>query len=316
MISIGIDIGGTFVKFTVINQNKNILKATAIATNKKLSKRSFVKELAAVVKTWQEDFEGENFVIGIGIAGDTDNTKGVLHFAPNIPWHNFEIADMLKKETGFPCYACNDASIAAWGIYDYEFKRRYKNIMVITLGTGVGGGLIIDGKLYQGASGSAGEFGHIKVDYSKTALRCACGDKGCLEAYIGTNGLKKQMKEAAKSAPKGVLAKLLKENKFAIKLLSDAASAGDKNALQIWHNLGYYLAVALSDVVLLFNPEAIVLTGGVAQGSKYFTPAIKEVFDKQVIKRPFKNIKVLVSKQKDIGALGAALYALSKQDEK
>lgn len=316
MISIGIDIGGTFVKFTAINQNGKVLKNTKIATNTKLTSKVFINELATVVKTWQKDFKGENFVIGIGIAGDTDNTKGILHFAPNIPWHNFKIADMLKKETGFPCYACNDASIAAWGIYDYEFKRKYKNLMVITLGTGVGGGLIIDGKLYQGASGSAGEFGHIKVDYSKTALRCACGHKGCLEAYIGTNGLKKQMQNVAKTAPKSVLAKLLKENKFAIKLLSNAASAGDKNALKIWHNFGHYLATGLSDAVLLLNPEAIILTGGVAQGSKYFTSAMKEVFDKQVIKRPFKNIKILVSKQKDIGALGAALYALSKQNEK
>ena len=316
MISIGIDIGGTFVKFTAVNQNEKILKNTEIPTNTKLSKNAFIEELAAQIKTWQKEFKGEKFVLGIGIAGDTDNTKGILHFAPNIPWHNFEIAKLLTEKTGFNCYACNDASMAAWGIYDYEFKRKHKNLVIITLGTGVGGGLIIDGKLYQGFSGSAGEFGHFKVDYSKEALKCACGHKGCLEAYIGTKGLKKQMLNTAKSAPKSILAKLLKENKFSIKLLSDAASAGDKNALKIWHNFGSALAKALSDVVLLFNPEAIILAGGVAKGSKYFTPAIKEVFDKQVIKRPFKDIKILVSKQKDIGALGAALYALSKQNEK
>lgn len=316
MISIGIDIGGTFIKFMAVNEQGKILNRTAIPTNTKLTAQAFIKEIAAVVKEWQKDFKGEKIVIGMGVAGDTDNTKGILHFAPNIPWHNFKIVDMLKKATGFSCWACNDANMAAWGIYDYEFKRKYKNLMVITLGTGVGGGLIIDGKMYQGFSGSAGEFGHIKVDYSKEAPKCGCGHKGCLEAYIGTKGLKRQMFEAAKKAPKSVLAKLLKEQDFSIKLLSDAASAGDKNALKIWQNFGHYLATALSDTVLLLNPEAIILAGGVSKGFKYFMPAMKEVFAKQVIKRPFKDIKVLISKQKDIGAFGSALYALSQQNER
>lgn len=316
MISIGIDIGGTFIKFMAIDAQGKVLKRTAIVTDTTLSAQAFVKQLAAIVKEWQKEFKKEKFVIGMGVAGDTDNTKGILHFAPNIPWHNFNIVDMLKKEIGFPCWACNDANMAAWGIYDYEFKRKYKNLMVITLGTGVGGGLIIEGKLYQGFSGSAGEFGHIKVDYSKTAPKCGCGHKGCLEAYIGTKGLKRQMLKAAKTAPKSVLAKLLKSEKFSIKLLSDAASKKDKNALAIWRNFGHYLALALSDTVLLFNPEAIVLAGGVSKGYKYFMPAIEEVFSKQVIKRPFKDIKVLISKQKDIGAFGSALYALSQQNER
>lgn len=316
MISIGIDIGGTFVKFTAVNQNEKVLKNIKIPTNTNLGKNAFIEELANQVKFWQKEFKREKIVLGVGIAGDTDNTKGILHFAPNIPWRNFEIAKLLKKKTGFACYVCNDANMAAWGIYDYEFKRKYRNLVVITLGTGIGSGLIIDGKLYQGTNGSAGEIGHFKIDYSNQALKCACGHKGCLEAYIGTNGLKKQMQNAAKAAPKSALAKLLKENKISIKLLSDAASLGDKNALKIWHNFGMVLAKALSDVVLLLNPQAIVLAGGVAKGSKYFTATIKEVFDKQVIKRPFKDIKILVSKQKDIGALGAALYALSKQNEK
>ena len=316
MKSIGIDIGGTFIKFMAIDAQGEVLKRTAIVTDINLSAQAFVKQLAAVVKQWQKEFKNEKFVIGMGVAGDTDNTKGILHFAPNIPWHNFKITELLTKETGLKSYACNDANMAAWGIYDYEFKRKYKNLMVITLGTGVGGGIIIDGKLYQGFSGSAGEFGHIKIDYSKEAFKCSCGHRGCLEAYIGTKGLKRQMQEAAKKEPASVLAKLLKEEKFSIKLLSDAASKGDKNALAIWQNFGRSLAKALSDVVLLLNPQAIVLAGGISKGSKYFMPAIKEIFGKQVIKRPFKDIKVLISKQADIGALGAALYALSKQNEK
>ena len=315
MKSIGIDIGGTFIKFILVNQKKEILKSTQIATSVKLTKQAFISQLAAVVKEWQKDFKQEKALIGIGIAGDTDNIKGILHFAPNIPWHNFKITELLTKETGLKSYACNDANMAAWGIYDYEFKRKYKNLMAITLGTGVGGGIVLDGKLFQGSSGSAGEFGHIKIDYSKEAFECACGHKGCLEAYIGTKGLKRQMQQAAKKEPKSILAKLLKEEDFSVKMLSVAASKGDKNALAIWQNFGRSLGWALSEVVLLLNPQAIALAGGISKGSKYFMPALKEVFSKQVIKRPFKDLKILVSKEKNIGALGAALYALSKENE-
>ena len=315
MKSIGIDIGGTFIKFILVNQKKEILKSTQIATSVKLTKQAFISQLAAVVKEWQKDFKQEKALIGIGIAGDTDNIKGILHFAPNIPWHNFKITELLTKETGLKSYACNDANMAAWGIYDYEFKRKYKNLMAITLGTGVGGGIVLDGKLFQGSSGSAGEFGHIKIDYSKEAFECACGHKGCLEAYIGTKGLKRQMQQAAKKEPKSVLAKLLKEEDFSVKMLSVAASKGDKNALAIWQSFGRSLGRALSEVVLLLNPQAIALAGGISKGSKYFMPALKEVFSKQVIKRPFKDLKILVSKEKNIGALGAALYALSKENE-
>ncbi|MBQ4493095.1 MAG: ROK family protein [Elusimicrobiaceae bacterium] len=315
MIAVGIDIGGTFTKFIAVDQKGKVLKNIQLPTNIKLNKSAFINQLANQVKIWQKDFKGQKLALGVGIAGDTDDKKGILHFAPNIPWHNFEIAKLLKAKTGFACFVCNDANMAAWGIYAYEFKRKYKNLIIITLGTGVGSGFIIEGKLYQGSCGSAGEIGHLKVDFSKEALKCACGHKGCLEAYIGTNGLKTQMQFAAKNAPKSILAKLLKENKFSVKLLSEAASLGDKNALKIWHNFGSYLAQALSDAVLLLNPQVIVLAGGIAKGSKYFKPAMQEVFKKQVIKRPFKNLKILLAKQKDIGALGAALYALSKYEK-
>lgn len=313
---IGIDIGGTFIKFVLVSEQGKVLRNLQIATDTTLTKLAFVKELSGYITILRKGFNNEQFIIGVGIAGDTDDEKGILHFAPNIPWHNFKIASMLEKETKLKCFVGNDASIAAWGIYAGEFKKKYKNLLAITLGTGVGGGFIIDGKLYQGSSGSAGEIGHLKLAYGKDTLKCACGQSGCLEAYIGTKALKKQMQQAAKKVPGSVLAKLLKENPFSVKLLSMAASKGDKQALAIWQNFGQNLALALSDLILLLNPQVIILAGGISKGSEYFMPAIKEVFKKQAIKRPFKNIKILVSKQKDVGALGAALYALSKQNEK
>ena len=168
MISFGIDIGGTFIKILAVNEKGKVLKNEKFKTPLKFSGQKFIKFLADIINAWCKELKVKKAVIGIGIAGDTDHKKGILRFAPNIPWHNFKIAEGLKKLTGFNTYAANDANVAAFGIYKNDLKSKYKNIIVLTLGTGVGGGIIINGKLYQGATGTAGEFGHIKIGDTKT----------------------------------------------------------------------------------------------------------------------------------------------------
>jgi len=315
MISFGIDIGGTFVKVIALNEQGKILKTEKFETPVKISAQKFLQFLADIVKVWCKELKIKKAVIGVGIAGDTDHKKGILRFAPNIPWHNLKIAEGLKKLTGFKVCASNDANVAAFGIYKNDLKGKYKNLIVLTLGTGIGGGVIIDGKLYQGATGSAGEFGHIKIGCPKTGNPCGCGARGCLEGYIGTNNLRKLTLSAAKEKPKSTLAVLLRKEGFSVKLLSDAASKKDKLALNIWQFFGDNLGRALADLILNFNPEAVVFSGGVAGGAKYFMPALCSVLKKQKIKEPFKNVKIMISKTKDIGALGAALYA-NVYDEK
>ena len=316
MITFGIDIGGTFIKIIAINETGKILKNQKFSTPIHLSHSQFLKFLADIINDWKKGLKIKNTVIGIGIAGDTDNKKGVLRFAPNIPWPNLKIVSGLKKLTGCKCFASNDANMAAFGVYKKELKEKYKNILVFTLGTGIGGGIIIDGNLYQGATGSAGEFGHIKVGDTKTGNLCGCGAHGCLESYIGTNNLKKLTLQVAKENPKSEIAKLLKKEKFSVKLLSVAAQKKDKNALSIWNYFGAYLGQAIADLVLTFNPEAVIFSGGVSGGAKYFMPAVQKILKEQKIKEPFKNIKLLVSTAKDVGALGSALYALSVNNEK
>lgn len=316
MISFGLDIGGTFIKIVVINEIGKILRNEKFKTPCHLSSSKFLNFLAEIINNWKKELKTKQAVIGIGIAGDTDNEKGILRFAPNIPWANLKIASGLKKLTGCNCFASNDANVAAFGVYKKELKEKYKNILVLTLGTGVGGGIIIDGKLYQGATGSAGEFGHIKIGDTKTGNICGCGARGCLESYIGTKNLKRLTLQAVKENPKSILAKLLTRDGFSVKLLSDAASKKDKSALKIWELFGNCLGEALADLILSFNPEAIVLSGGVSGGAKYFMPALNKVLKEQKIKEPFKNIKILISKTKDIGAMGSALYALSMDNEK
>ncbi len=315
MIAFGIDIGGTFIKVLGINAKGEVLKSEKFKTPCQLSSRKFLQFLAEIINNWKKELKIKKAVIGVGIAGDTDNKKGILRFAPNIPWPNLKIASGLKNLTGCKCFVSNDANMAAFGAYKKELKEKYKNILTFTLGTGIGGGIIIDGKLYQGSTGSAGEFGHIKVGDTKTGNLCGCGARGCLESYIGTNNLKKLTLKTAEENPKSEIAKLLGKEKFSVKLLSIAAQKRDKNALSIWNYFGTYLGQALADLVLIFNPEGIVFSGGVSGGAKYFMPAVKKVLQEQKIKEPFKNIKLLISRTKDIGALGSALYALSLSNE-
>jgi len=316
MISFGIDIGGTFVKVLALNEKAQVLKNEKFKTPLQYSAPQFIKFLADIVNDWCKELKVKKAVIGIGIAGDTDHKKGVLRFAPNIPWRNLKIAEGLKKLTGFNTCASNDANVAAFGVYKKDLKEKYKNVIVLTLGTGVGGGIIIDGNLYQGATGTAGEFGHMKIGDTKTGNPCGCGARGCLESYIGTNNLRKITLQAAKENPKSIIAALLKKEGFSVKLLSDGASKKDKFCLSAWQFFGDSLGRALADLILIFNPEAIVFSGGVAGGSKYFMTAVQKVFKQQKITEPFKNIKIMISKTKDIGAVGAALYALSVNNEK
>lgn len=316
MISIGIDIGGTFVKFFAVNEKGRILKKDKVPTYNTLSANAFLSQISDIVNDWKAELGVKEAVLGIGIAGDTDHIKGILRFAPNLPWHNLKVGPVISQKTGCECYVSNDANMAAWGVYDRELKRKYKNLIVVALGTGIGGGLIVDGKLYQGANGTAGELGHMKIDFSPEAPLCGCGQRGCLEAFAGTKGIRRLAEAAVVEHPKSILAGLLKREDFSVSLLSIAAEQGDEVAIKLWQEIGTHLGRGIADMVLLMDPSAIVLAGGVSRGAKHFLPSVKKVFEHQSIKTPFKHLKILLSKEGNIGGVGAALYALSKINEK
>lgn len=316
MIAIGIDIGGTFVKFFAVDQKGKILKKDKVPTYNTLTANGFLTHLADIVNEWKKELKTKNIVLGVGLPGDTDHVKGVLRWAPNIPWRNLKVKETLTKKTGCECFVSNDANMAAWGVHAKELGAKYNDLIIVTLGTGIGGGVIAGGKLYQGYTGSAGELGHMKIDFSPEAPLCGCGMRGCLEAYAGTIGIKREAEKAAVKYPKSDLAYLLKTEDFSVNLLSIAAAKGDKVALDLWENIGLRLGQGIANMVLLLNPQAIVLAGGVSRGSKYFMASIKQVFEKQSVKTPFKKIKILLSKEGNIGGVGAAMYALSKINEK
>lgn len=317
MIGIGIDVGGTYVKFLAVDARGKALKTARIETDLKGGPGAFLKQIAAQVNEWKREFKKEKITIGIGLPGDVDNVRGVLRMAPNLKYRgkhltNIKVADEIKKLTGIKPEVGNDATIAAWGVYELETKGKLKDVVVIALGTGVGGGLIIDGKLYQGANGCAGEIGHTKLDLSPDAPLCGCGAHGCTEAYVGTYGIKRIAAEIAAKNRNSLLAKAMAANKeFKIKIIYDAAASGCKSARAVWDTVGFYLGSCIANICMTLDLDAVILAGGISGAKKFFMPAVNKVLKAQKIKTPFKKLKILTSDKPEIGVSGAALYSMA-----
>jgi len=246
-----------------------------------------------------------------------DDKNGILRYNPNLNFadaDNWPLAEELHQSTGILPYVANDANLAAWGIYEMDLKRQGTNVLVITLGTGVGGGLILNKELYQGSHGSAGEIGHMRIENEQSGPLCGCGGRGCLEAFVGTIGIKRRSVEEAQKQPESVLAAYIKQNPdFHIELVAQAADKGCPAALKVWEDTGYYLGIGIANFGLILDMDTIVLAGGVSGAAHYFMPALRRVLETQSIKTPFRHLQILTTKTPDIGAIGAALYALHKQ---
>ncbi|MBI4802070.1 MAG: ROK family protein [Elusimicrobia bacterium] len=308
MNGIGIDIGGTNTKIIVINGYGRLLHAERFHTLGENGYGEFIKRLLDRVKRLKNIWEPVS--VGIGAAGDVDPQKGLIRFSPNLEkWHNAAITCPLKKLTGLPCTLENDANMAAWGAYVLELKRKYANVLTITLGTGIGGGLILDGKLYHGATGSAGEIGHNKIQPG--GERCHCGAQGCLEAYCGSYAIIRDARKAIKS-PEAFVKKYAAPGRERLNTicLTRAADRGHKTALRIWRELGANLGRGLADAILLFNPDCVLLTGGVSKAWRHFIGPLKKVFEAQQIATPFQKVRLRVAKNADLGVFGAALLGM------
>ena len=237
MIGIGVDIGGTFVKLFVMNEHGEIFRKEKIETDYSKGAKGFIAQIGDFINAIKEEFADQRVAVAVGAPGDVDHQKGILRYNPNLKFKDVEdwpIAQMLYKYTGILPYVANDASLAAWGVYEADLKRQGTNVLVVTLGTGVGGGMIINQELYQGSNGTAGEIGHTKIADLTNGPLCGCGARGCLEAFVGTIGIKRRVLNAILDYPESELAKLVNENKdFKIELVSRAAEKGCKAALKV-----------------------------------------------------------------------------------
>lgn len=314
MIGIGVDIGGTFVKVFVMNEYGEIFRQEKMETDYSKGSQFFLQQLADYINRIQQEFAGQKVAVAVGAPGDVDNQNGILRYNPNLKFKDvadWPMARILKDLTGILPAVANDATLAAWGVYEKELNRKGNNVLVVTLGTGVGGGLIINRELYQGSNGTAGEIGHTKIADTRTGPLCGCGARGCLEAFVGTIGIKRRVWQAVEEQPQSTLAQMVRQEKdFKIELVSRAAEKGCPAALKVWQDTGFYLGIGIANVVLTLDIDTVVLAGGVSRAATYFMPALKQVLENQQIKTPFKRLTLLTSTHPNIGGIGAAMYAI------
>lgn len=290
--SVGIDVGGTFAKIGLVDEKGKVLRSVQIPTQPERGPKHFVEEVSAMLRSWPISS------IGLGLAGGVDAATGRLLFVPNLKgWEGFSFRSAFEKALKVSVVVDNDANVAVWGGYAVALKKKPKTVVGVTLGTGVGGGLVIDGRLHRGATGSAGEIGHMTLELEGPL--CHCGRRGCLEAYAGTYGIQRIARRLMKRPP----------SPLTPKALAEAAQAGNAGAKAAWDEVGTRLGQGLANLVLLLNPDAILLLGGVARAGSLVLDPVRRVFAEQPFREPFDGVTLSAPADRDWGVVGAALLS-------
>ena len=281
MIAIGIDIGGTSIKGAGITKEGKVLKVFSMPVVKGDSQDATINKLIEAINNYikEQGFKKEEILgIGLGVPGVMDTKVGVITYSNNLQWYDLPIVEMIEKGTGLKVKITNDANAAALGEAKYGAGKKYKNIIMVTLGTGVGGGIIIDGKLFEGNLGKGAELGHTVVVID--GEQCSCGRKGCLEAYASATALirdtKRAMEENKKSKCWEIAEKL---GKVDARVAFEAERAGDEVGHQLVENYVKYLAEGLMNYFNVFRPEALILSGGIANEGEYLLSRLREYLE-------------------------------------
>ncbi len=312
---IGIDMGGTNTTFGIVDARGNIQYSGAIKTVEASTGEEYADLLCQAVNKMVEDSGLKEQVNGIGIGAPNGNyITGTIEKAANIPWARGKIvylAQMITDRTGLPCKLTNDANAAAIGEMAYGSAKGMKDFIVITLGTGVGSGIVANGQLVVGHDGLAGELGHI-TSRRYNGRPCGCGRNGCLETYTSATGVARTAREFLETKPEEPSAlRAITDRPITSKDVYDAAEQNDKLALEIFNYTGAILGEAFADFIAFSSPKAIILFGGLARARKYIEPPINEAMNTNVLNVYKGKTEILFSKLKesDAAILGASALA-------
>ena len=306
---VGMDIGGTNTVFGIVDQRGNVLATDSVKTQSYAKIEEYVEAVSSKLLPLIESVGGVEKIKGMGVGAPNGNYyNGTIEFAPNLPWKGvIPLAALFEEAIGVPTALTNDANAAAIGEMTYGAARGMKDFIMITLGTGVGSGIVINGQLVYGHDGFAGELGHVVVR-RENGRACGCGRKGCLETYCSATGVARTAREFLVARPEPSLLRDIPAEEIVSKDVYDAAVKGDKLALDIFEFTGRILGEALSDFIAFSSPEAIVLFGGLAKSGDYIMKPIKKALDENILKIFEGKTKLLVSELKDADAavLGAS----------
>ena len=307
---VGIDIGGTNTVFGVVDARGTILYSSSIKTGKYTDVDDYVSELANGLKLVIDQAGGVDKIKGIGVGAPNGNFfNGCIEFAPNLPWKGkIPLAQLISEKLGgVPVALTNDANAAAIGEMTYGAARGMKDFIVITLGTGVGSGIVIGGNLVYGHDGFAGELGHV-IMRRNNGRPCGCGRQGCLEAYASATGVARTAREFLEIRKDDSLLRELDPDEITSKDVYDAAMKNDKLALEIFEFTGNILGEAFADFVAFSSPKAIILFGGLTKAGDLIMNPIKRSMEKNMLKVFEGKTKLLFSqlKESDAAVLGAS----------
>jgi glucokinase len=302
------DVGGTHIRAAAVDQDGKILLRSKQNTPQANDPDEIVRALVNAVREGEKlGIANEITAVSVVVPGTVDVEKGMVVRAPNVPSLNgFKLTDALSSELARSALIENDANAAAVGEMWLGAGRGKRTIVCVTLGTGVGGGIVLDGKLWRGVDGAAAEIGHMCVD-PFGGVACGCGSRGCLEVYASATAIVRMTREAKPRYPDSVLDE---KEELTSQIIFDAGVAGDELALEVFRRMGVYLGIGLANLINILNPEMIVIGGGLANGWQLFEKNMRQ----QVAERAFPLLAARVQIVRaacgdDAGLLGAARLA-------
>jgi len=313
-LAIGIDIGGTNTVIGVVNRDGKCLQESSIKTGLYLGAEAYVEALAKEIRQLEETADFNSKIIGIGVGAPNGNFHtGSIEFAPNLNWKGVvPLASMIGAKVNSPVVLTNDANAAAIGEMIFGAAKGMKDFIVITLGTGVGSGIVVNGELVYGHDGFAGEIGHTVVD--PDGRLCGCGKKGCLETYSSSKGIVNTVIELLNNSEEPSLLRKHTISEINSLQIYEAACNNDKLALEAFEYTGKMLGIKLADAVAHTSPEAIILFGGLSLAGKFIFDPVKKYMDLYLLPIWRDKIKLLPSQlnENNAAVLGAAALAFKQ----
>ncbi|MFA5658746.1 MAG: ROK family protein [Oscillospiraceae bacterium] len=313
---IGIDLGGTNISVGVVDEQYKIISKASTKTNCPRSSEEIAEDM---VRVSLEAVESSGLTlndiewIGVGSPGIANSEKGIIEYSNNLNFLNVPLAEMIEKKLGRPVFVENDANAAAYGEFVAGAAKDVNNAVVITLGTGVGGGIIIDGKIYSGFNFGGAELGHTVIEVD--GPQCTCGRKGCFEVFSSATGLIRMTNEAMEADKSSKMWEMLDDNRVTARLAFDAMRAGDASAKAVVDKYIKYLAAGLTNVINIFQPEILCIGGGICNEGDALLLPVREIVAKEVYTRNSrKNTEIVIAKLgNSAGIIGAAFLGRAQK---
>ncbi len=310
----GIDLGGTFIKCGIVDEKGRLIAKDKIPTGSGRPYKEIAADMGGLAIRLAESAGVELTSVGIGSPGTVDSGRGVIVYSNNIRWDNVPLGGAVAEVTGTSVFITNDANAAALGENFMGAGKSFNDMVFVTLGTGVGGGLILGGKLYEGGRSAGAEIGHMLLKIN--GERCTCGRKGCLEAYASATALIRQTKTAMLSDPDSVMWKICGGNAENAdgKTAFDAMRGGDKTAKIVVRRYIRYLAEGVVNLCNIFRPEAVLLGGGICAEGDYLLKPLTRIVNRSVFGGTrYAPVKIMIaSLGNDAGIYGAARLAMTR----